>query len=89
MSPLYSITTPQSSLDAASTGEGKGTWWVETPWAEGQETWVGVSVLALIHCVTLDKALALSGPQFPQWSGRGNNATSRVAEVKKENEYIV
>lgn len=46
---------------------------MEAPSAEGQEAWVGVSDLAVIHHVTSGESLPLSGPQFPYLSGRGNN----------------
>lgn len=65
--PLY------PHLNMASPDEGRGTWWVEGPSAEGQEAWVEVSDLAVTHHVTSGESLPLSGPQFPYLSGRGNN----------------
>lgn len=45
---------------------------MEAASAEGQEAWVGVSDLAVIHHVTSGKSLPLSGP-VSVLSGRGNN----------------
>lgn len=60
-----SVTAPLSTSLHGFPDEGRGTQWVEAPSAEGQEAWVGISDLAVIHHVTSGKSLLLSGPQFP------------------------
>lgn len=57
--------------------------------AEGQEAWVGVSVLALIHHVTSDKSLPSPGLSFFICQAWAIITTSHVVEVNKENEYIL
>lgn len=62
---------------------------MEAPSAEGQEAWVGVSDLAVIHHVTSGKSLPLSGPQCPFCQAGATITTSHDVEVNKENEYIL